>query len=116
MGTRWRAHPVHALEHSDAEIEAAHVHRICAFPFHGCHLCVGLGISRGTGCGGRRAVNRCFVVIVNELVLPCVLDGRKDRGSGQTDDDFIVIICIAQLMHNFDDDAYKISLARRQGA
>ena len=30
---------------------------------------------------------------------------------GGTNDDFIVIICIAQLMHNFNDDPYKISLA-----
>ena len=42
--------------------------------------------------------------------------GRMIGEIGGTNDDFIVIICIAQLMHNFDDDAYKISLTRRQSA
>ena len=64
------AHPVDTLKHPDAEIEAAHVHGIRPFSLHGCHLCVGRGTSRGTGCGGCRAVDRCIVVIVNELVLP----------------------------------------------
>ena len=79
-----KAHPIDALKHPDAEIEAAHVHRVCTFPLHGCHLCVGLGASRGTGCGGRRAVDRCVVVIVNELVLPRrVFLVRRGEGSGK---------------------------------
>ena len=77
-------HPVDTLKHSDAEIEAAYVHRIRTLPFHGCHLCMGFGASRGTRCGGRRAVYRCVVVIINELVLPrrrCVFLVRRVEGS-----------------------------------
>lgn len=69
IGKEVEAHPVDTLKHSYAEIETAHVHRIRPFSFHGRHLCVGFGVSRGTGCGSRRAVDRCVVVIVNELVL-----------------------------------------------
>ena len=62
-------YPVDALKHPDAEIEAAHIHSICPFPLNSRHLRVGLGVSRGTGCGSCRAVDRWFVVIVNEFVL-----------------------------------------------
>jgi len=30
------------------------------------------------------------------------------------DNNFIVVICIAKLMHDFNNDADKIALARRQ--
>lgn len=61
---------IDAFKHPYAEIETAHVHRISPFPLNGRHLRMGLGVSRGTGCGGCRAVDRWLVVIVNELVLP----------------------------------------------
>jgi hypothetical protein len=35
-------------------------------------------------------------------------------GEEGTDNNFVVVICITELMHDFDDDADEIALARRQ--
>ena len=117
MGTRWRAHPVHALEHFDAEVEAANVHRICPLSLPSSHFCERFGFAQRTGSSSHRSIDRRVGVVVDKLVLWGLwLERQKGERSVRTDNNFVVIICIAQLVHDFDDDADKISLARRQGA
>jgi hypothetical protein len=37
-----------------------------------------------------------------------------EKSGEKTDDDFVVVICITKLMHDFDDNAYEIALTGRK--
>jgi hypothetical protein len=108
--------PIDAFEHANAEIQAPNIHRICSLSLSGSHLRVGLGLARRTGSSGRRPINRRVNIISDEFILY-----RSVREAQwlkelvrKTDNDFVVVICITELMHDFDYDADEIALARRQ--
>jgi hypothetical protein len=61
--------PVDALEHANAEVEAAHIHRIGSFPFPGSHLRGGLGPARHARSSGCRSVDRGVNIVIDELIL-----------------------------------------------
>jgi hypothetical protein len=61
--------PIDALEHTDAEIQAAHVYRICPFPFSSSDLNRLLGATQRTGSSGRRSVDRRIGIIIDKLIL-----------------------------------------------
>jgi hypothetical protein len=61
--------PIDALEHADAEVQAAHVYRICPFPFPSSHLNGLLGATWRTGSGSRRFVDRRVGIVVDKLIL-----------------------------------------------
>ena len=94
-----------------------HIHRIGSFPFPGSHLRGGLGPAQHTRSSNCRPVDRGVNIVIDELVLEICLSGRLNgwwRWCGRTDNNFIVIICITELMHDFNNDADEIALARRQ--
>jgi hypothetical protein len=61
--------PVDALEHANAEVEAAHIHRISSFPFPGSHLRGGLGPARHTRSSACRSADRGVNIVIEELIL-----------------------------------------------
>jgi len=61
--------PVDALEHANAEVEAAHIHRISSFPFPRSHLRGGLGPARHTRSSARRSADRGVDIVIEELIL-----------------------------------------------
>jgi hypothetical protein len=61
--------PVDALEHANAEVEAAHIHRISSFPFPRSHLRRELGLALHTRSSGCRSVDRGVNIIIDELIL-----------------------------------------------
>ena len=61
--------PVDALEHANAEVEAAHIHRISSFSFPSSHLRGGLGLAQRTRSSGCRSVDRGVDIAIDELIL-----------------------------------------------
>jgi hypothetical protein len=61
--------PVDALEHANAEVETAHIHRLGSFPFPGSHLRGGFRPARHTRSSDCRSVDRGVNIVVDELVL-----------------------------------------------
>jgi hypothetical protein len=110
--------PVDALEHANAEVEAAHIHCISSFTFPGSHLSRGLRSARHSRSGGCRSVNRGVDLVIEELILKdSSVKGLNDwRWRRRTDNNFIVIICIMELMHDFNNDANEIALTGRQSS
>lgn len=78
--------PIDALEHADAEVQAAHVYRICPFPFPISHLYGLLGATWATGNSSRRSVDRRVGIVVDKLVLRDRSSARRsDGGEGEKD-------------------------------
>jgi hypothetical protein len=109
--------PVDVLKHTNAEVETAHIHCLGSFPFPRSHLRRGLS-PRGTR--GAAIIDPSIVVSVLSFMSSFYeirLSGRLNdwrRWCGRTDNNFIVIICITKLMHDFNNDTDAIALARRQ--
>ena len=61
--------PVDALEHANAEVEAAYIHRISSFPFSGSHVREGLGPALHTRSSGCRPIDRGVNIVIDELIL-----------------------------------------------
>jgi hypothetical protein len=110
--------PIDALEHADAEVQTAHVYRICPFPFPRSHLHVRFGATQRTGSSSCRSVDCRVSIVVDKLILRHWSSARRsDEGGGETtNDDFVIVICITKLMHDFDDNANEIALTGRQCA
>jgi hypothetical protein len=106
------------LEYANVEVKAAHIRHIGT-----CSLEVisveGLG-PRSTR--GAAIVDSSIVVSILSLMslfYEIRLSGRLNgwrRWCGRMDNNFIVIICIMKLMHDFNNDADEIALARRQSS
>jgi hypothetical protein len=56
--------PIDALEHANAEVEAAQIHCISSFTFPGSHLSRGLRPARHTRSGGCRSVDRGVDIVI----------------------------------------------------
>lgn len=61
--------PIDALEHANAEVEAAHIHRIGSFSFAGSHIRGGLGPVRHMRSSSCRSVDRGVDIIIDQLIL-----------------------------------------------
>ena len=74
------------------------------------------------GTRGAAIVDPSIVVSISSLMSSFYeihLSGRLNgwrRWCGRTDNNFIVIICITELMDDFNNDADEIALARRQSS
>jgi hypothetical protein len=108
------ADPIDALEHADTEVKAAHIYRICPLPFPGSHFREWLGPTHRTWSSSRRSIDRRVSIIIHKLILQDRLSRRHSgRERKMTDNDFIIIICITELVHDFDNNADEIPLAGR---
>jgi hypothetical protein len=61
--------PVDALEHTNAEVETVHIHRLGSFPFPGSHLCGGFRPAWHTRSSDCQSVDRGVSIVIHELVL-----------------------------------------------